>query len=61
MISSFLKSSKVSSGVARTAESENTNAHRTNHDIRFRLLPLVTLPILTEWITLSRIERGTPL
>jgi hypothetical protein len=54
MISSFLKSSKVSSGVARTAES---NAHRTNHDVRFMLLPLVTLPILTEWITLSRIER----
>ena len=57
MISSFLKSSKVSSCVERTAESENTNAHRTNHDVRFMLLPRVTLPILTDSIALSRIER----
>jgi hypothetical protein len=56
MISSFLKSSNVSSGVERTAESENTNAHRTHHGVRFMLLPLVTLPILTDSIALSRIE-----
>ena len=45
MISNFLRSSKVSSGVERTAESENANAHRTNHDVRFIPLPLVTLSI----------------
>jgi hypothetical protein len=56
MISSFLKSSNVSSGVARTAESENTNAHRTNDDVPFTLLPRVTLPILTDSIALSRIR-----
>jgi len=39
MISSFLKSSKVSSGVERTAESEDTNAHRTNNDVRFMPSP----------------------
>jgi len=45
MISSFLKSSSVSSGVERTAESENRNPHRTNHDVRFIPLPLVTFPV----------------
>ena len=45
MISSFLKSSNVSSGVERTAESENTNPHRTNYDVRFMPLLLVTLPV----------------
>jgi hypothetical protein len=45
MISSFLKSSNVSSGVERTAESENANAHRTNHDVYFMPLPLVTFPV----------------
>jgi hypothetical protein len=53
MISSFLKSSNVSSGVERTAESENTNAYRTNNDVRLMPLPLLTLPILTDSIAAS--------
>ena len=46
MISSFLRSSNVSSGVECTAESENTDAHRTNHDvIRLERLQIITIPI----------------
>ena len=33
MISSFLKSSNVSSGVECTAESDNTNTHKTDQDV----------------------------
>ena len=57
MISSLLKSSSVDSGVELTAESENTNAHRTHHDA-VRLMPLrfISLPILADSVTLSRIE-----
>src|SRR6266446_4069668 len=48
MISSFLKSSNVSSGVECTAETENTNAHRTNHEvIGFIRFGLITRPIST--------------
>src|SRR4029453_10662907 len=53
MISSFLKSSNVSFGAERTAETENTNAHRTNHYVRFMLSLPVILPILTDSIILS--------
>src|SRR6266496_44602 len=46
MISSFLMSSNVSSGVECTAESENADAHRTNQDIiRLKRLRIITIPI----------------
>src|SRR6266487_3891335 len=42
MISSFLKSSNVSSGVERAAEMENKNAHRTNNALRFTPSPCLS-------------------
>ena len=48
MISSFLKSFNVSSGVERRAESENTNAHTTKHGVvrlkRFRIIAIGIRP-----------------
>ena len=48
MISSFLKSSNVSSGVERTAESKNMNAHTTNHGVvrlkRFQIIAIAIRP-----------------
>src|SRR5882762_2796403 len=46
MISSFLRSSNVSSGVECAAESENADAHRTNQDVtRLKRLRIITIPI----------------
>src|SRR6266480_3501922 len=61
MISSFLKSFNVNSGVERTADSENTNAHRTNHDVRFMPLPLVTLPVRPTQLLCRASDLAAPL